>query len=673
MRIIALAMQISKQYGAFLSYNHRDRDFARWLHRSIETYVPPKKAGIQSQHALKPIFMDREELASSGDLAKSVRDALENSAALVVVCSPNSAKSEWVNEEIRTFQSLGRSDRIFCIVANGDPGKLPQSVDVQNKSCFPPALLFDTRGQRIAEPLAADVRPSADGKKGAALKIIAGLLGVPYDTLRQREARRLQRRMWIITIVSLIGVAITSGLAISAWLARNEAQRQRVIAEQKSLTAQRTVSFLKGMFSDADPSQTLGEKISVGDVLRRATLQIDAGLQSEPAVRGALLATLGQVYTGLGNYDRSAELLKAAEAISELEPEDKTSVKLARGDLLFFSGEYEKAIVEYKAMLALEAPKRKLLSETRELARIQIGNAHASLGKHAEARDSIQQSLSAVANVPAQRPLYASALFASGANEFLAGNFSDAIGILNKALNVRKAASGTFHPDVAAILNMVASANYRLGKKLEAEKLFREVLTIDERVLGKDHPANALKKNSIARIVVEQRNFQEAAALLAESEQILTKQLSPDHDDFAFVYSNIALAKRGLDDDVAAESYLLKMLPIARKHKHRTLGLALTDLAEIECRLGRPAQGLARLDEALALAFEMKPAEPWRTAYVEHIRAMCLLSARTPLAPSERADAHAALSAQGAIVVKHWGVDGLYGFEASQRMKSISR
>jgi tetratricopeptide (TPR) repeat protein len=659
------------KYAAFLSYNHRDRDFARWLHRSIETYSPP--AEVQAAHALKPVFMDREELASSGDLAKSVREALENSGALVVICSPNSAASKWVNEEVRTFQQLGRADRIFCIVAIGDPGRLPESIDAKNESCFPPALLFDAAGKRLAEPLAADVRPTADGKNGAALKVIAGLLSVPYDTLRQREARRLQRRMWMITTASLIGFTITSGLAIFAWLARNEAQKQRVIAEQKSLTAQRTVSFLKSMFGDADPSQAQGEKIAVSDVLRRATLQIEAGLQNEPAVRGSLLTTLGEVYTSLGSYETSAKLLADAAAISEISHEDRGNLALAQGDLYFYSGEYDKAVLEFSAVTARSADSNAHRREEIERASVWLGHSLSALGNHDRARQVLIELLKTIRFDSKNLPQIANALVALGSNEFAVGNFSESRSILVEALKIRKGASGALHPEVAAILNLIAGANYRLGKKSEAELAFREVLDIDERVLGKDHPANALKKNSIARIVIEQRKFQEAESLLSQSEQILTKQLTPDHDDFAFVYSNIALAKRGLGDDATAETYLQKTIPIARKHKHRTLGLALADLAEIECRTGRVAQGQARLDEALALAAEIKPPEPWRAAYVEHIRAACTLATKSPLTPSERADAVTALRASGEIVVKHWTAEGLYGYEAAQRMKKYTK
>jgi tetratricopeptide (TPR) repeat protein len=663
------------KYAAFLSYNHRDRGFARWLHRSIETYSPPAevRAAQAQAHALKPVFMDREELASSGDLAKSVREALENSEALVVICSPNSAASKWVNEEVRTFQQIGRADRIFCIVANGDPGRLPESIDAKNESCFPPALLFDSAGKRLAEPLAADVRPTADGKNGAALKVIAGLLSVPYDTLRQREARRLQRRMWMITTASLIGFTITSGLAISAWLARNEAQKQRVIAEQKSLTAQRTVSFLKSMFGDADPSQALGEKITVSDVLQRATLQIESGLQNEPAVRGSLLTTLGEVYTSLGSYETSAKLLLIADQIIEITGDDRVNLQIARGDMYFYSGEYEKAVSEYSGIISFAGNLTPNQIEVRDRAKVWLGNSLSGSGKHDEARLRLLEFLEGVGSQQKNWPLLASALAGLGSNEFAAGNFAESISILREAFKTRQLASGDIHPDIAATLNLIASANYRLGKKSEAESVFREVLAIDERVLGKDHPANALKKNSIARIVIEQRKFQEAESLLSQSEQILTKQLTPDHDDFAFVYSNIALAKRGLGDDATAETYLQKTIPIARKHKHRTLGLALADLAEIECRTGRVAQGQARLDEALALAADIKPPEPWRAAYVEHIRAACTLATKSPLTPSERTDAVASLRASGEIVVKHWTAEGLYGYEAAQRMKKYTK
>ena len=90
------------RYAAFISYSHNDRKWAEWLHRGIETYRIPK--GLLSElqadglvaPALRPVFLDRSELPSSSDLAASIRTALEESAFLIVICSPDAARSRWV-------------------------------------------------------------------------------------------------------------------------------------------------------------------------------------------------------------------------------------------------------------------------------------------------------------------------------------------------------------------------------------------------------------------------------------------------------------------------------------------------------------------------------------------------------------------------------------------------
>ena len=57
---------------------------------------------------------------------------------------------------------------------------------------FPAGLAVSHRpGRRIhrgaPEPIAADAREDKDGKVNAKLKLIAGVLGVDFDALKQRE------------------------------------------------------------------------------------------------------------------------------------------------------------------------------------------------------------------------------------------------------------------------------------------------------------------------------------------------------------------------------------------------------------------------------------------------------------------------------------------------------
>ncbi|HKX56064.1 MAG TPA: TIR domain-containing protein, partial [Xanthomonadales bacterium] len=224
------------RYRAFLSYSHADSRWARWLHHALERYRPPRKLAGTAQNPLAesrriaPVFRDREELSSGADLSTAVNRALAASEALIVICSPAAARSRWVNEEVLAFRKLGRSDRIFCFLVDGEPN----SGDATE--CLPQALRYQTSaaedgGLVSPEPLAADARRQGDGRTLAKLKLIAGLLGVGFDELRQRDLQRRYKRMLAITGSSLLVAITTITLAIMTVLATAEAERRRAQAE----------------------------------------------------------------------------------------------------------------------------------------------------------------------------------------------------------------------------------------------------------------------------------------------------------------------------------------------------------------------------------------------------------------------------------------------------------
>ncbi|MGH8113750.1 MAG: TIR domain-containing protein [Rhodanobacteraceae bacterium] len=250
-------------YRAFISYSHADKAWADWLHKALETYrVPSRLVGTQSAagvipRRLNPIFRDREELASAHDLGNKVNAALRQSEALIVICSPHSAQSRWVNEEVLAFKRMGRSERIFCLIVDGEPG-ISDWPGHEGEECFCLALrhALDSHGQPTCErtePVAADARPTKDGKTGATLKLIAGLLGVGLDQLKQREQHRQIRRMATVTALALVVMAITSVLAAYALILRHDAviaQHHAVVAQQAAVRRQKQaeglVSFMLG-------------------------------------------------------------------------------------------------------------------------------------------------------------------------------------------------------------------------------------------------------------------------------------------------------------------------------------------------------------------------------------------------------------------------------------------
>ena len=111
-----------------------------------------------------------------------------------------------------------------------------------------------------------------------------------------------------------------ASLSLVAWRARNEAENQRALAVQKSLTAERTSKFIVSLFAVADPSEARGNSITAREVLDRGVRQIDESLRDEPQTRAELLRTLGDVYQGLGLYEPSLDLLTKARAIPAQRP-----------------------------------------------------------------------------------------------------------------------------------------------------------------------------------------------------------------------------------------------------------------------------------------------------------------------------------------------------------------
>jgi tetratricopeptide (TPR) repeat protein len=220
------------RYKAFVSYSHRDREWGAWLHRALERYrVPKRLVGSRGEFGpvparLAPVFRDREDLSSSADLTGKVKESLQAAESLVVVCSPDAAQSRWVNEEIAYFQSLGRTDRVFALIVDGDP----QAPDPAQQ-CFPTALTVDPDGTP-REPLAADARKWADGKLLAKLKLVAGILGIRLDDLRRRDMQRRQR-LWLMAMGGALSIALVmSVLAVLAVTARQAAENRREHAEK---------------------------------------------------------------------------------------------------------------------------------------------------------------------------------------------------------------------------------------------------------------------------------------------------------------------------------------------------------------------------------------------------------------------------------------------------------
>ena len=289
------------RYSAFLSYSRADTAFARRLHRKLEGYRPPRRlftgrpAILDRSGRLKPLFRDEDELRAGSDLTTAVREALQQSEHLIVVCSPNAAASQWVGREIALFRELHGDHSILTALIAGSPA-----------DAFHPALLQDAGGLAM-EPLAADFRPGPGAYHLAMLKLVAGLVDVRLDQLIQRHAQRQVRTVAGLCAAAVAGVAVAATLAGTAFVAQVNGAADRRRADGLG-------SF---MTTDLRKRLNAAGRLDLSVAVNKAALESyrDKDLArlsaDELTQRAAALHALGE------DYEKSGDLVAARKQFEE--------------------------------------------------------------------------------------------------------------------------------------------------------------------------------------------------------------------------------------------------------------------------------------------------------------------------------------------------------------------
>lgn len=200
------------KYFAFISYNSHDTSWGKRLQRKLEGYRMP--ATLCSEHGwerkpIKPVFFAPTDIQPGG-LTAELQERLRASRNLIVICSPHSAKSEWVGKEIAFFHSLGRTENIHFFIVDG----VPHSGNPDTE-CFNPVV--DTLG--LPEILGANIhekiyRSPWLNRERAYVQLITKLLGVEFDSIWQRHKRLLRQKIAAWTV----GIIVVLAALVGVWL-----------------------------------------------------------------------------------------------------------------------------------------------------------------------------------------------------------------------------------------------------------------------------------------------------------------------------------------------------------------------------------------------------------------------------------------------------------------------
>lgn len=199
-----IVMEQEFKYFAFISYSSKDTEWGKRLQRKLEHYRMP--ATLCSEHGwkrtpIKPVFFAPTDIQPGG-LTEELQERLRASRNLIVICSPNSARSEWVGKEIEFFHLLGRDKQIHFFIVDGQPHSGNPDTE-----CFNPIVkklgLPEILGANIHEKI---YRWPWMNKERAYVQLISKLLGVEFDAIWQRHKRLLIQKAfaWIAGIIAVL-------------------------------------------------------------------------------------------------------------------------------------------------------------------------------------------------------------------------------------------------------------------------------------------------------------------------------------------------------------------------------------------------------------------------------------------------------------------------------------
>lgn len=241
-------MEQKFEYFAFISYNSKDQKWGMRVQKKLEHYRMPttlcNKYGWK-RTPLRPVFFAPTDIQPGG-LTEELKERLRKSRNLIVICSPNSARSKWVGTEIEYFHQLGRTKHIYFFIVDG----VPHSGN-EDTECYNPIVkelgLPEILGVNIHEKV---YRWPWLNKERAYVQLITKLLGVEYDSVWQRHKRSLigQVVAWVIGCIAVVAALI------GVWIG-NQPMDVKVSLQEKSIHN----SLLPSM-KDAVVSITLGEE-----------------------------------------------------------------------------------------------------------------------------------------------------------------------------------------------------------------------------------------------------------------------------------------------------------------------------------------------------------------------------------------------------------------------------
>ena len=350
------------------------------------------------------------------------------------------------------------------------------------------------------------------------------------DTFSYRAGKFLRRHKWG-AVSTAAAIALIVGLT-NFYTQRLAAERDR--AQLEATKARQVAALLAGIFRRADPWGAQGKQISAVEVLDRGAHDIEGQLHDQPVLLAELLFNIATSYRNLADFERADRTfarvlqLESSAGLNDTAQHGRTLYEVANTKRS--EGQYADAESYYKQALQLQRHLFPGPNSDTSATLTHLGTLYYDTLRWKEA-------------VPLQREALDMAIAADGReSEQTAdcmnnlaltlqsvGQFPEAERMFREMIQIQARVMPPMHPDVLGDKFNLALLLNATGHYSAAESLMRELLPQRRAVLGSDHPSVGYTLTALGSVLTSLGKFDEAEQLLNDAGVILRNKLTPTH------------------------------------------------------------------------------------------------------------------------------------------------
>ena len=401
-------------------------------------------------------------------------------------------------------------------------------------------------------------------------RYLAGLPVLAHRGSRRYRLGKFWRRHRVeTTAAALVLAALVAGLTIAIWQGRR-ATRERDRAEHALAESTEVTNFLVELFQTGDPGDVPASQLSALDLLQRGAARADE-LSSQPIVRARLLDVIGQMSFHLGRLDEAQGRFEQAVALRRAAP-GGMSLDLATSLIHLSWVHRTRSDLDRARPLvteALEIRRRALPANHPDVADALYELGWLSFQREQERLYREALTILTAAGSAADRQV--TLLLALATNLRRQGRLTEAVAAAREAFAIAERSLGpAHHVTGSAMIHLGdhvhdieqdaarAEQLYRTGlavmtrhfgdssirlihglnslagllsrrRDVEAERLYRQALSISQSATGPEHPRVAERQHRLAGELARQGRLSEAESLAKQALELSIRTVGARH------------------------------------------------------------------------------------------------------------------------------------------------